>query len=142
MFFNNYNKIKQLGYSIPDKGTGFRDNIPNAIRESVITGKPVLFYIYIVETPTKPFSDVMIDNARAVSLINYQSQLDLFLDFASEISGVDRTELNASKFKLVGWLPQKIGVDPKTGNIKESTIVDINGKAVDSLTGELLNWFR
>jgi len=132
------NKIKQLGYSIPDKGTGFRDNIPNAIRESVTTGKPVLFYIYIVETARKPFSDVMIDNARAVSLINYQSQLDLFLDFASEISGVDRTELNASRFKLVGWLPQKIGVDSKTGNIKESTIVDIDGKPVDSLTGELL----
>jgi hypothetical protein len=132
------NKIKQLGYSIPDKGQGFRDNIPNAIRESVVTGKSVLFYLYIVDIPTKPFSDVMIDNARAVALIKYQSQLSLFLDFASEISGVDKTELDQSRFKLVGFLPQKIGVDSKTGNIKESTIVDIDGKPVDSLTGELL----
>lgn len=132
------NQIDQLGYSIPDKGTGFRDNIPNAIRESVITGTSVLFYIYIVDSPTKPFSDTMIDNARAVALVNYQSQLNLFFDFASEISGVKKAELDQSRFKFVGFLPQKIGVDSKTGTLKESTIVDVHGNPVDSLTGKLL----
>ena len=60
------------------------------------------------------------------------------MDFASEISGVNRVDLDESRFKFVGFLPQKIGVDSKTGTIKESTIVDIDGNPVDSLTGELL----
>jgi len=131
--------IPQLGYAISDKGAGFRDNIPNAIRESVTYSRNVLFYIYIEETTKTPFSDSMIDEARSIALAKYYAQLNLFLEFAAGVSGVAKDELDKSRFKFVGFLPQKIGTDPrKQGAIKESTIVNVLGQPVDSLTGELL----
>ena len=133
------NEIEQSGYTIPDKGTGFRDNIPLAIRESVSHDRDVLFYIYIVEKASKPFTDSMIDEARVVARAKFDTNLNYYLNFASEVSGVKKKDLNLDRFKFVGFLPQKIYTSPgKNGELKESTIVDVKGNPVNELTGELL----
>jgi len=131
----SHKHITQLGYSIPNKGSGYRDNLPNAIRMIVKHNQPCLFYGYIVDL--KSATQIKTDRKKQVD--EFKKQLDVFFEFVSMLSGVDTSKLSRDMFRFIGFLPQIVGANAtKKGTRQEKTIVDMNGNPIDALTGELL----
>ena len=131
----SHKHITQLGYSIPNKGSGYRDNLPNAIRMIVKHNQPCLFYGYIVDL--KSATQIKTDRKKQVD--EFKKQLDVFFEFVSMLSGVDTSKLSSDMFCFIGFLPQIVGANAtKKGTRQEKTIVDMNGNPIDALTGELL----
>jgi hypothetical protein len=135
------NTIEDYGY-VMDNAQGIKDKLGLGIRKyNKGNGKKkVLFYIFIMSKKATEMSGYEIDEARQVALEKYRNELDEYAKFISSMSGMDKDEVDFKLnniFKLVGFLPHKIGKDSE-GNQLETTIVNEVGEPVHHLTGELL----